>query len=228
MSLGPPHTWDWEPVTITFQALSLVEKVELVQARFTLHSSDQRSMWMQDGCKIYRDSYRASNGLGFMVTWTSFKNHLLEVGLNTKPGDHDTPNTHKCWFILFYHVWGPTWIEIHWKSIWLRAQSHMTSHYTWGLVITLHDFGSVVRWCLDTYFGLSQFPRHGSWLMCEVTLILKKRFRVSLTIVSVKWKLHCIFLISIYIYIYMLNDKSVFGVITVVVTTFSYLILVFS
>ena len=32
-----------------------------------------------DGCKVYMDSYMASNG--FMVTWTIFKNHLLEVGL---------------------------------------------------------------------------------------------------------------------------------------------------
>ena len=23
---------------------------------------------------------------------------------NTKPGDHDTPNDHNPWFILFYHV----------------------------------------------------------------------------------------------------------------------------
>jgi hypothetical protein len=27
------------------------------------------------------DSYMASNGSCFMVTWTLFKNHLLEVGL---------------------------------------------------------------------------------------------------------------------------------------------------
>jgi hypothetical protein len=26
-------------------------------------------------------SYMASNGSSFMVTWTSFKNHLLEIGL---------------------------------------------------------------------------------------------------------------------------------------------------
>jgi hypothetical protein len=36
---------------------------------------------MQDGCKVYMDSYMASNGSCFMVTWTIFKNHLLEVGL---------------------------------------------------------------------------------------------------------------------------------------------------
>jgi hypothetical protein len=36
---------------------------------------------MQDGCKVYMDSYMASNGSCFMVTWTIFKNHLLELGL---------------------------------------------------------------------------------------------------------------------------------------------------
>ena len=36
---------------------------------------------MQDGCKAYMDSYMALNGSCFMVTWTIFKNHLLEVGL---------------------------------------------------------------------------------------------------------------------------------------------------
>ena len=55
------------------QALSLVEKVEPVQVRFTLRLRDQRSMWMQDGCKVYMDSYMALNGSCFMVTWTIFK-----------------------------------------------------------------------------------------------------------------------------------------------------------
>ena len=36
---------------------------------------------MQDGCKVYTDSYMASNGSCFMVTWIIFKNHLLQVGL---------------------------------------------------------------------------------------------------------------------------------------------------
>ena len=78
---APLHTRDWEPMTITLQALSLVEKTEPVQVCFTLRLRDQRSMWMQDGCKVYMDSYMASNGSCFMVTWTISKNHLLEVGL---------------------------------------------------------------------------------------------------------------------------------------------------
>jgi hypothetical protein len=36
---------------------------------------------MQDGCKVYMDSYMALDGSCFMVTWAFFKNHLLEVGL---------------------------------------------------------------------------------------------------------------------------------------------------
>jgi hypothetical protein len=39
---------------------------------------------MQDGCKVYMDSYIASNGSCFMVTWIVFKNHLLEGGLRQK------------------------------------------------------------------------------------------------------------------------------------------------
>jgi hypothetical protein len=38
-------------------------------------------MWLQDGYKLYMDSYMASNGSCFTVTWTIIKNHLLEVGL---------------------------------------------------------------------------------------------------------------------------------------------------
>ena len=75
------HTRDWEPVTISLQALSLVEKAKPLQVHFTLRLRDQRSMWMQDGCKVYMNSYMASNGSCFMVTWTNFKNHFLEVGL---------------------------------------------------------------------------------------------------------------------------------------------------
>ena len=72
---------------------------------------------------------------------------------NAKPGDHGTLKTHNRWFILFYHVWGPVaWIDIHWNSIWLRARSHTTSHYTWESVTSLHDLGGVLGRPLDTLF----------------------------------------------------------------------------
>ena len=108
-------------------------------------------MWMQDGCEVYMDSYMA---------WIMFHGHLdyfqkppLGGRRNTKPGDHDTLNVHNRWFIQFYHVWGgPACIDIHQKSIWLRARSHMTSHYTWGSVTTLHDFRGVLGRPWDTFF----------------------------------------------------------------------------
>ena len=88
-----------------------------------------------------------------------FHNHLdyfqklpLEGRPNTKPRDHGTPNYCNSWFILFYHVWGLAWIEIPWNSIWLRTRSHMASHYTWGSVTTLHDFGGDLGRPLDTLF----------------------------------------------------------------------------
>jgi hypothetical protein len=42
---------------------------------------------MQDGCKVYMDSYMALNGSCFMVTLSILKNHLLEVGLTQ---NHET------------------------------------------------------------------------------------------------------------------------------------------
>jgi hypothetical protein len=39
---------------------------------------------------------------------------------NTKPWDHRTLNAHNRCFILLHHLRGPTWIQNHWKSIWLK------------------------------------------------------------------------------------------------------------
>ena len=36
---------------------------------------------MQDGCKVYMESYMESNGSCFIVTMTISRNHLLEVSL---------------------------------------------------------------------------------------------------------------------------------------------------
>ena len=77
-------------------------------------------------------------------------------------------------FILFYHVWGPAWIEIHWNNSWLRAWSHMTSHYTRGSATPLHDVGGVWGGPVDTFFWALtiSFHGHGSWLVCGVALTL--------------------------------------------------------
>jgi hypothetical protein len=110
--------------------------------------------WMHDdGCKVYMDSSMATNGPCIMVTWTICKNHLLEVGLTHRiGGTYGTPNAHNRWLILFYHAWGLTWLKIHWDNIWLKAQSHMTSHYTWGSMSTRHDFGGGVGTAIGHFF----------------------------------------------------------------------------
>jgi hypothetical protein len=150
--LGPLHTQDWEPVTITLQALSLVEKVEPVQVRFTIRLRDRQSMWMQDGCTFYVDFYIASNGSWFMVTWTIFKIHLLEICLTQNRETITLRTLTTVDLIIFYHVREPAWIGIHWKGIRLRARSHMISHFNWGSVTTLHGFGGDSGQPLDTFF----------------------------------------------------------------------------
>ena len=94
--LRPLHTRDWVPVTIPLHALALVGKVGPVQVRFTLHLRDQWSKRMQEGCKVYMDSYKLHgiDGLCVMVTWTIFKNHLLEVGL-----------TQNRWYSISRELW---------------------------------------------------------------------------------------------------------------------------
>ena len=47
----------------------------------TLEGPTEYVSGMQDGCKVYMDSYMASSGSCYMVTYTIFKNHLLEVCL---------------------------------------------------------------------------------------------------------------------------------------------------
>ena len=96
------------------------------------------------------DPYKASNGSCSMVTWIiKKKNHLLEVGLtqNRETMALWNPTT----IDLFYFIMckDPTWIQIHWNSIWLRARLHMTSNYTWGPMTTLRDFGNVLGQPLD-------------------------------------------------------------------------------
>ena len=134
---------------------SLVEKAEPVLVHFTLRLRDQRTKWIQDECKVYMDFYMALYGSCFMVTWTIFKNHFLEVGV---PQNRETMALRNLTTIdlLYFVMWeDPSRIEIHWNSIWSRARSHTTSQYTWGLVTTLHGFGSVLGRPLDTSFGLT-------------------------------------------------------------------------
>jgi hypothetical protein len=58
-----------------------------------------------------------------------FQKSPLRGRPNIKLGDHGTPNVNIHCFILFDHVWRPSWIEIHQNSIWKRA-GHIRLHTT--------------------------------------------------------------------------------------------------
>jgi hypothetical protein len=103
-----------------------------------------------------RDHYMSSTLIGGKgrtgtVVWSELGLYSNTAWPDTKPRDHGIPNAHNHWFILFSHVWGPPWIEIHWDNIWLKARSHMTSHYTWGSMTPLHDFGGVLGRPFNTF-----------------------------------------------------------------------------
>ena len=87
-----------------------------------------------------------------MVTRIIFKNHLSEVGLTQNRETMALRTLTTIDLFYFIVVWGPTRIEIHWNSIWLRDRSHMTSHYTRGSVTKLDDFEGVLGRPLDTLF----------------------------------------------------------------------------
>ena len=147
-----------------------VEKVEPVQVWFTICLRNQWSMWMQDGCKVYMDSYMASNGSCFMVTWTIFQRPPLGGRPNTKLGDHVTMESRNHWFIMLLSCvrkppplpswtglafgWGPGHISLH------TTLEGPWPHYMilevfwdnlWTLLLGSHNFmftalGSWVKW----------------------------------------------------------------------------------
>ena len=81
------------------------------------------------------DSYMASNGLCFHGHLDYFQNPPLGGRFNAKPGDHGTPKVHNRWFILFYHVWGPAWIEFFEIAFgWGPGHTWLRTTFGWGPV----------------------------------------------------------------------------------------------
>ena len=125
---GPLHTRDWEPVTITLQALSSRWKRRGRSKFVTSHYA-----WGTNGVCECKTDVKST----WIPTWHQTDHVSLSLGRFSKTtllevGDHGTLNAHNHRFILLHHVSGPARANIHWNSIWLRTQSHMTSHYAWG------------------------------------------------------------------------------------------------
>ena len=106
MPLGPLHTQRLRVCDrCTSSILSLVEKVEPIQAHFAW-GTNKVSECKKD-VKVYMESHMTSNGSCFMVTWTSFVNLLLEVGLTQTRETMAFQNLTAADLVYFYHVWGP-------------------------------------------------------------------------------------------------------------------------
>jgi hypothetical protein len=167
---GRLHTRDREPVTHYSSSTLIDGKAKPVQVCFALRLRDQHSMWLQDGCKVYMDAYMASNGSYFMVTWTIFKNHLLEVGLK----QHRETMVRRTlttvglfYFIMCEDPHEKKFVEIGFGwglgHIWF----HITLEDMWPYCMILEVCWDGL-WTLS--FGPSQFHGHGSWFPCQVAL----------------------------------------------------------
>ena len=101
-------------------------------------------MWMQDGCRVYMDSYMVLNGLCFMGYFR--KKPLLGGSSDTKPGDHGNPNAHSRWLILFYRVWGGHMI----RNL-IEVEGLVTYDFT--LYLRIRDHTAWFWRCVGTTFG---------------------------------------------------------------------------
>jgi hypothetical protein len=109
------------------------------------------------------------------VSWPLglFQNPPLGGRPNTKLEDHGNLNTQNRWFVPLYHMWGPTWIKLHWNSIWLRAWSH----YDFTLHLRVHDQTTWFWRCVGMAFGHFLLGCHNLMvtalsLVCEVALTM--------------------------------------------------------
>ena len=107
---------------------------------------------MQDGCKVYIDSYMASKEWCFKVIWITFKNHLVESSLTTKtkrPWHSEIPQPFIHYILSCVRTPHMNIISIEiafgWRlsHIWL----HSTLEGPWFHYI--HDFGGVLGQPLD-------------------------------------------------------------------------------
>ena len=86
------------------------------------------------------------------VSWSLrlfFQKPPLEGRLNTKLGDHDTPNGHNHWVILFYYVWGP---RTNRNSLQYHLVEGMAT-YDFTLHLRISDHTTWFWRCVGTTFG---------------------------------------------------------------------------
>ena len=117
----------------------------------------------------------ASNGSCLMITWTLFKNHLLEVGLTQNWEIMALQKLTTIVLLCFImcddvHEWKFVEVAFDWghDHTWLHTTLEgLCPHY---MILEVSWDGGL--WTLS--FGLSQFHGHNSWLVCEVALSSKE------------------------------------------------------
>ena len=170
--LGPLHTWDWEPVTIILQALSLVEKVE-PGSKFASHCA-WGSNWVCE-CKM---------DVTWIPTWHPMNYVSWSLGLYSQ--------TTSC--MSTYHKTRRPWHFEHSQlliySILACMRTRMNGHsLTWHLVESMiaYDFTlhlrvrDHTRWCLEVCWD-------GLWtptFLCALRIAWSR-----LLALCVKWPLH--------------------------------------
>ena len=123
---------------------------------------------------------------------------------NTKLGDHGTPNAHHRWFILFHHVWGSTWIGIHWKQH--LVEGSVTYDFT--LHLKTYDHTTWFWRCVGTAFGQFLLGSH-YFMVTAFGSCVKWPWRTNKqhrTILWTSWRSMC----QEYIYISVELPKHIF------------------
>ena len=114
---------------------------------------------MQDGCKVSMDSYMASNGSYFMVTWIVFKNYFLEIGLTQNQETMALQRSKP----LIYSILSCVRTRMNTNSLKYHLVEGSVSYG--GSKTTLQDFGGVLGRPLDTFFWTLTIS--WSWLLAR-------------------------------------------------------------
>jgi hypothetical protein len=119
------------------------------------------ALWGTDG--VFECEMDVKVGFLHGIKWTMFHGHVDYFF--KQPSLRGRPNTitNKPWHSeqsqpLVYHAWGPTCLNR--NSLDQHLIESPITHYTWGSMTTLHDFGGVLGWPLDTsFFWALTIPR---------------------------------------------------------------------
>ena len=148
-------------------------------------------------------SYMMSSGSCLMVTRTIFQCHLLEVGLIQ---DHGILNAHNRWFIFFYYVWRPSWINYSLISHLVEGTGtstclHTTFEGRWPHYMILEVSWDGL-WTLSS--RLSEIHGHGScscvkWPLCDFVGVRENETKNNALLQNFRCKtLDAIFYVLVY------------------------------